>query len=103
MEQTKLPVEKKGIVEKIKQWFQSFFSKKEVKNIEKLEESQGKKEVVIPNHFEELNIARLQEKYREGNLKLEDLEEEEFKRLVELYQRQNEELEHKIEKLKQTD
>lgn len=103
MEQTKLPVEKKGIVEKIKQWIQSFFSKKEVKNIEKLEENQSKKEVVIPNHFEELNIARLQEKYRAGNLKLEDLEEVEFKRLVELYQRQNEELEHKIEKLKQTD
>lgn len=46
------------------------------------------------------DILRLQEKYENGLIKEKDISEEDKKKLIELYQKQNEELEKELNKYK---
>ena len=46
------------------------------------------------------DILRLQEKYENGLIKENDISEEDKKKLIELYQKQNEELEKELNKYK---
>lgn len=46
------------------------------------------------------DILRLQEKYENGLIKEKDIGEEDKKKLIELYQKQNEELEKELNKYK---
>lgn len=46
------------------------------------------------------DILRLQEKYENGIIKEKDISEEDKKKLIELYQKQNEELEKELNKYK---
>lgn len=46
------------------------------------------------------DVLRLQEKYENGLIKEKDISEEDKKKLIELYQKQNEELEKELNKYK---
>lgn len=100
MEEKKLQVKKKGFWTKIKEFLMQEISFKKIDCLE--DKTPEEKEVVIPENFEKQNILRMQEKYREKTIHLEDLTQEEFSKLVALYEAQNKELEEKIEILKKT-
>ena len=87
-----------GIIYKIKKFLSNLFKKKEIKKEEiKTADKEFKEEILIKQDEEEIKILNLQKKYKSGEIKEEDMTDEEHKRLIELYKKQNEELKEKIE------
>lgn len=56
--------------------------------------------IQIKQDEEEMRIQKLQQEYKCGNIKAEDLSSEDYQKLVELYQKQNRELRMKLNKKK---
>ncbi len=95
---------KESFLSKIKNFFRNLFAKKELKqdNIE----SKTTHNIVVNNNFKEnieikrdeeaTKIINLQKEYKAGNIKEEDMTDDEHKKLIELYKKQNEELIEKI-------
>ena len=91
---------KESFLSKIKNFFRNLFAKKELKqdNIE----SKTTHNIVVNNNFKEnieikrdeeaTKIINLQKEYKAGNIKEEDMTDDEHKKLIELYKKQNEEL-----------
>ena len=94
---------KESFLSKIKNFFRNLFAKKEVKqdNIESktthnIVKNKFKENVEIKQDEETMKIINLQKEYKAGNIKEEDMTDDEHKKLIELYKKQNEELIEKI-------
>lgn len=94
---------KESFLSKIKNFFRNLFAKKEVKqdNIEiktthNIVKNKFKENVEIKQDEETMKIINLQKEYKAGNIKEEDMTDDEHKKLIELYKKQNEELIEKI-------
>ena len=93
---------------KIKEFFRNLFGRKEYTN----EAVIDKKEIVVDgNNFkrnievkpdvEKIRIIELQKEYKAGNITEEDLTDDEYFKLIELYKEQNKNLQNKIDIKKQ--
>ena len=98
---------KENFITKIKKFFKKLFcvkenkqedTKREINNIEK---NNFRENIEIKQDEEELNIIKLQKEYKAGNIREEDMTDEEHKKLINLYEKQNKELKEKIEIKKQ--
>ena len=94
---------KESFLSKIKNFFRNLFAKKEVKqdNVKikttrNIVKNKLKENVEIKQDEETMKIINLQKKYKAGNIKEEDMTDDEHKKLIELYKKQNEELIEKI-------
>ena len=94
---------KESFLSKIKNFFRNLFAKKEVKqdNIESktthnIVNNNFKENIEIKQDEETTKIINLQKEYKAGNIKEEDMTDDEHKKLIELYKKQNEELIEKI-------
>lgn len=94
---------KESFLSKIKHFFRNLFVKKEVKqnNIENktvhnIVNNNFKENIEIKQDEEIMKIINLQKEYKAGNIKEEDMTDDEHKKLIKLYQKQNEELIEKI-------
>ena len=92
-----------SIVYKIKRFFMKLFNKKDivVDDVEEQQESTDENKSVFKESMkvEELNKARvleIQQKYRNGDISLEELTNEEIDKLCDLYDAQIEELKKEI-------
>ena len=56
--------------------------------------------IKVEQSKEELKILKLQKEYKNGNICEEDMTEEEYQKLVDLYKKQNKELKKKIQEKK---
>ena len=90
---------KESFLSKIKKFFRNLFAKKEVKqdNIENktshnIVKNEFKENIEIKQDEETMKIINLQKEYKAGNIKEEDMTDDEHKKLIELYKKQNEEL-----------
>ena len=94
---------KESLLSKIKHFFRNLFTKKEIKqdNIENktthnIISNNFKENIEIKQDEETMKIIDLQKEYKAGNIKEEDMTDDEHKKLIELYKKQNEELIEKI-------
>ena len=100
-------VNKKGIFNKIKIFLMKLFrkSKKDLKGDSSKIDKNTKKESFVNSmkieESEEKELLRLQEQYRKGKIKEEDLSKEQIDKLCDLYDRQIENLQKEINIRKQ--
>ena len=100
-------VNKKGIFNKIKIFLMKLFrkSKKDLKeDLSKIDKNTKKESFVNSikiEESEEKELLRLQEQYRKGKIKEEDLSKEQIDKLCDLYDRQIENLQKEINIIKQ--
>ena len=100
-------VNKKGIFNKIKIFLMKLFrkSKKDLKENSSKIDKNTKKESFVNSikieESEEKELLRLQEQYRKGKIKEEDLSKEQIDKLCDLYDRQIENLQKEINIRKQ--
>ena len=100
-------VNKKGIFNKIKMFLMKLFrkSKKDLKGDSSKIDKNTKKESFVNSikieESEEKELLRLQEQYRKGKIKEEDLSKEQIDKLCDLYDRQIENLQKEINIRKQ--
>ena len=100
-------VNKKGIFNKIKKFLMKLFrkSKKDLKGDSSKIDKNTKKESFVNSikieESEEKELLRLQEQYRKGKIKEEDLSKEQIDKLCDLYDRQIENLQKEINIRKQ--
>lgn len=94
---------KESFLSKIKKFFRNLFAPKELKqeNIESktthnIVKNNFKESIEINQDEETTKIMNLQKEYKAGNIKEEDMTDDEHKKLIELYKKQNEELIEKI-------
>ena len=98
---------KENFITKIKKIFKKLFGIKEniqedtEKKINNIKKNNFKENIEIKRDEEELNIIKLQKEYKAGNIREEDMTDEEHKKLIDLYEKQNKELKEKIETKKQ--
>lgn len=95
-----LIVHRENIIMKIKKFFLNLFKKDHLKKEEKPKEESKenfKNEIIIKQNEEELKIIKLQKAYKAGDIREEDMTEEEKEKLIELYKSQNKALREKIE------
>ena len=98
---------KENFITKIKKIFKKLFGIKEniqedtEKKINNIEKNNFKENIEIKRDEEELNIIKLQKEYKVGNIREEDMTDEEHKKLIDLYEKQNKELKEKIKTKKQ--
>ena len=94
-------VYKESIFSKIKNFIKSIFNKKVhnnqnqntmVVNTDKFEKKSFVDEIIIKKESEEIELEKLQEDFKEGNIFQEDITENKRVKLIELYKKQNEEL-----------
>ncbi len=101
---------KENFIAKIKKIFKKLFCKNEYiqenvkskKEFNKMEKNNFKESIEVKENEEELKIIKLQTDYKEGNIREEDMTDEEHKKLIELYEKQNKQLKEKINTKKQT-
>lgn len=98
---------KESFLSKIKHFFRNLFAKKEVKqdNIENktthnIVNNNFKEKLEIKQDEETIKIIKLQKEYKAGNIKEEDMSDDEHKKLIELYKKQNNSLKAKIDSKK---
>lgn len=99
-----LIVHKKKLVTKIKKFFLNIFRKNTLED-EVIEDNTyifndkptfiGN--IAIKNDEDELKILKLQQDYKAGSILEQDMTDEEHKKLIELYKKQNSDLEEEIE------
>ena len=98
---------KESFIFKIKKFFKKLFCVKENiqedtnKKINNIEKNNFRENIKIKQDEEEMNIIKLQKEYKAGNIREEDMTDEEHKKLIDLYEKQNKELKEKIEIKKQ--
>ena len=92
------------IFQKIKKFFRNIFSKfkdtDNSSNTKGVEENYNnfKQEIEIKQDEEELRILKLQEDYKNGIIEEENISKEDYKKLLELYDKENKEIKEDIEK-----
>lgn len=100
---------KENIFSKIKNFFKKIFNKKsdndqnidlKVDNKEKVEEKTFTEQIIIRKDRNEIEIEKLQEDFKQGNIFQEDIADDKKEKLIKLYKKQNEELKDKINKEK---
>lgn len=96
--------EEQGFFSKIRSFFSNLFKKKNFNNVQPNLEEQGnekqncfRKNIEIKSDDDELKIIDLQKQYKAGEIKEEDMTDDEHKKLIELYKKQNYNLKNKIE------
>ena len=93
-----------NIIQKIKRFFEKIFNKLKYQensdNEEKKEYSKKdfRKEIVIKQDEEKLRILKIQEDYKNGLIEEEDISKEDYQKLLELYDEQNQKINEDIEK-----
>lgn len=94
-----LIVHRENIIMKIKKFFLNLFKKEDIKEEKPKREIKEdlKNEIIIKQNEEELKIIKLQKAYKAGDIREEDMTEEEKEKLIELYKSQNKALREKIE------
>ena len=101
MPETKSLITTNGFMYKIKTFFKKLFGIKkeealEVKEIISNEDNSFKEEISVKETSEEKRIIKLQEKYRNGEIKATELSFDDVKKIVKLYDSQINELKDKI-------
>ena len=109
MMNNKLIPYKENIFKKISNFFKKLFSRKK----EYIEESVGEKtiydiqqkenfvgNIVIKENQEEKRLKELQQQYDKGEIDEEDISEEDMDKLIEMYEKETEELNNETEKIK---
>lgn len=88
-----------GFFSKIRRFFLSLFKKKNTNDINdnfhnqsNTEKNDFMKKIEIQPDEAELRIKEVQKKYKQGEIKEEDMTDEEHKELIELYKKQNEDM-----------
>lgn len=88
-----------GFFSKIRRFFLRLFKKKNTNEIKEnfqnqsnIEKNDFMKKIEIKPDEDELKIKNLQKKYKLGEIKEEDMTDEEHKKLIELYKKQNEDM-----------
>lgn len=96
-----------GFFSRIRRFFFSLFKKKNTNDIKdnfqnqsNTEKNDFMKKIEIKADEDELKIKNLQKKYKLGEIKEEDMTDEEHKKLIELYKKQNEDMNKIIENKK---
>ena len=98
---------KENFITKIKKFLKKLFCVKEniqgntEKKVNNIEKNDFREIIEIKQDKKELNIIKLQKEYKAGNIREEDMTDEEHKKLIELYKKQNQELKEKIDTKKQ--
>jgi hypothetical protein len=97
-------VYKENLFTKIKNFFLNIFRKDTSKDeiIENTtnvmnNKSNFRSNITIKQDEEEMKILKLQQDYKAGNILEQDMTDEEHKKLIELYKKQNDDLKEKIE------
>ena len=96
---------KENFISKINKFFKKLFGRNEYiqenveskKEFNKIEKSKFKESIEVKEDEEELKIIKLQKEYKVGNIREEDMTDEEHEKLIDLYKRQNKDLKEKIE------
>lgn len=96
---------KENFISKIKKFFKRLFGRNEYmqenieskKELNKMEKNNFKESIEVKEDEEELKIIKLQTEYKAGNIREEDMTDEEHEKLIDLYKKQNKELKEKIE------
>ena len=94
---------KENFISKIKKLFKKLFGRNEdiqenvesKKELNKMEKNNFKENIEVKE--DELKIIKLQTEYKAGNIREEDMTDEEHEKLINLYKRQNKELKEKID------
>ena len=93
-----------GFFSKLKKFFSNLFKKgndvEEIQYNSEEEQNEFRSSIEIKQNKDELKIINLQKQYKAGNIKEEDMADEERKKLIELYKTQNEALRNEIEEKK---
>ena len=100
---------KESFISKIKKFFKNLFGLNEniQENVEIKKEinisskNSFRENIEIKQDEEELKIQKLQKEYKAGNIREEDMTDEEHEKLIDLYEKQNKELKEKINTKKQ--
>lgn len=98
---------KEGFFTKIKKFFKNLFGKKEnlqeetYEELNNFEKNSFRENLEVKQDEEKLKILKLQKEYKEGNISEEDMSDDEYQKLIDLYVKQNAELKEKIEAKKQ--
>lgn len=93
---------KKSFVAKFREIFKKVFCRKESKHegkekeLNNINQNDFKGRLQVKQNAEKLKILKLQEDYKAGRINEEDMTDEEHRKLIELYQMQNKEIEEKI-------
>lgn len=95
---------KGGVFNKVISFFRNLFKKKKIKeqiilSVEP-EDVNFKENIKIEKDQEKDRILKLQKKFKEGEIQEEDISEDDYIKLVELYEEQNEKLRKEIEMYK---
>lgn len=96
---------KENFIFKIKKFFKKLFGRNEYiqenveskKELNEMEKNNFKESIEVKEDEEELKIIKLQTEYKAGNIREEDMTDEEHEKLIDLYKKQNKELKEKIE------
>ncbi len=102
-EQKSLIKAKKGFFEKVKNFFLNLFKRKsaeEVNTAIREEYNNFKEYIQIQEDKEKSRILNLQEEFKQGNIDENEIEENDYNKLLKLYDEQNEKLRKEIEMYK---
>lgn len=101
IEETKSLVKiEKGFFKKLRKFFHNLFRKREKENTVLRENDNFKEYVKIQQDKEENRILKLQEEFRQGSIDENEIEENDYNKLLKLYDEQNEKLRKEIEMYK---
>ncbi len=106
MENKELVEYKEGFFTKIKNKILNMFKKQNKENVNssvvsKEENSSFTAAIKVEENEEKSRILKLQKAYQRGAILEEEIKEDDYKKLVELYEEQNRELEEKINQKKE--
>ncbi len=93
---------KKSFITKVRDFLKKVFGRKESiqeqkeKKLNYINQNDFKESLQVKPNAEEIKIINLQKEYKAGKIKEEDMTDEEHKKLIELYEMQNKELEEEI-------
>lgn len=93
---------KENFITKIKKFFKKIFGIKENiqesqnEKINAMEKNNFRENIELKQDEEELKIIKLQKEYKAGNVREEDMTDEEHRKLIDLYEKQNKQLKEKI-------
>ena len=94
---------KENFISKIKKFFKNLFSGKEdirestvKKQLYNVEKNNFRENIEVKQDEEELKIIKLQEEYKSGIIREENMTDEEHDKLIDFYKKQNKDLQEKI-------
>ena len=93
-----------NFISKIRKFFSNLFKKQPKKEVVEVTEEKNKidkkdkfqEEIRVKKDKDEIKILNLQKKYKSGEIKEEEILDDDRQKLIELYKKQNKELKEKI-------